>query len=508
MSAALPIAAPGIQPSSGVLMPVTSLPSDFGIGDLGPAAYDFADALAENDQQVWQVLPVNPTDAGTGNCPYSAMSAFAGETSLISPELLVKDGYLSPKVLKKMPAFAQGTIDYDLVAKSRVRLFDRLLKETKGLKGDPRFEDFCQGNQVWLEDYARFAVFRRHFKNRAWQEWPKGLVRRDSSVIEKWSRKLSKEIARERMLQFVFSDQWARLREHCAGNRVRLFGDVPLYVQGNSADAWASRSLFHMSDEGWVYTVSGTPPDAFSKTGQRWGHPTYRWDQHEKDRFSWWLNRLGRNRELFDHVRLDHFQGLVRFWDVPGSDATAENGKWVDAPADRFLKSAFATFPDLSLIAEDLGNEMQSLAPIMERFGIPGMRVLQYGFGGGADNPHALENLSAKAVVYTGTHDNVPTRAWFGSIDRETRVSFDQHYDSRTTEQNVARRMVEMGLNSPAFMAIAPVQDVLNLGAEAAINHPSTVHGNWRWRMTPNQLDALLEHPWLRQATRDSGRSG
>jgi 4-alpha-glucanotransferase len=490
--------------ASGVLLHITSLPSEFGIGDMGPWAYRFADFLAHGGQSYWQVLPLHPTDPLSAHSPYSSTSAMAGNPNLISPELLVAWGLLVQEDVARPPWFPRESCLYEEAIPYKEGLLGRAVErfgEAHGLWQE--YKAFCQRERGWLEDYVLFAALKALHGGSSWVEWPQKLKWRDPVALEEARRELQRELERGRFLQFLFFRQWEALKGHCARKGIRLIGDVPIYVSHDSADVWANPELFHLDGDGKPTVVAGVPPDYFSRSGQRWGNPIYRWDLMEQTGFRWWVRRIGQNLRWFDKVRIDHFRGLMAYWEIPAAEPTAVKGRWVKAPGEALLRRILSEFPRESLIAEDLGIITPDVREVMERLGIPGMRVLQFAFSGDfPQNAYLPHNHVPRCVVYTGTHDNNTTRGWFEKeATSQERQRLSMYLGREVTAAQLPREMIRLAMMSAADTVILPLQDLLGLGEEARMNRPSTTEGNWRWRldpelMGPGTLELLRDLTW------------
>jgi 4-alpha-glucanotransferase len=493
---------------SGVLLPIPCLPSHFGIGDAGPAAHRFVDALHAAGQRVWQVLPLSPTEAAFGHSPYHSLSTFAFNPLLISLEQLVDDGLLTQTELRALPRFPQSRIAYPEAEPYKNALLAAACDRFGRSLPDPAYEGFCSAHAAWLDDFARFTAFRGHFRGKPWNRWPPAIRDRDPASLQRLSRKLAADVERVKTGQFLFYRQWRRLQDHARRRGVRLLGDMPIYVPYDSADVWAHRELFHLDAADRPVAVSGVPPDYFSATGQLWGHPVYRWEAHRRTRYEWWAHRIAHHLSVFDHVRIDHFRGLVAFWEVPAGERTAMRGRWVEAPADDFFRELQRRFVSLPLVAEDLGYITADVREAMRRFGLPGMRVLMFGFSGDpAANPNAVPNIPEQCVVYTGTHDNNTARGWFeGEASSEERRRLALFAGRAVPAGEASRVMIRLAMVSRAGWCILPVQDLLGLGAAARFNTPGRTEGNWVWRMTPRQLGGLPVER-LREMTMAFGRA-
>ena len=479
--------------SSGILLHITSLPSPYGIGDLGPAAYRFADFLSQAGPTVWQVLPLTPTTRGAADSPYVSTSAFAGNPLLISPELMVRDGLLEEVDLDPYPGPRDGPVDYTAAAAFRERLFDRAFSRFGDrVRDDAGYRTFCETNAAWLEDFALFTALCDHFEYRAWSEWPREIRDREPDALRDAGGRLQDRVEREKFLQFVFFRQWGGLKSHCNEKGIRIFGDVPIYVDFQSADLWANPQLFQLDHERRPSVVAGVPPDYFSETGQRWGNPLYDWEALRATGYDWWMRRMGHNLGLFDLVRVDHFRGFVGFWEISAAEELAVNGRWVHAPADDFFRVLFERFPGAPIIAEDLGVITPDVREVMDRFGMPGMKVLLFAFGEDLPtNAYAPHNHVARCVLYTGTHDNNTVRGWFeGEASEADKERLSNYVGRPVTAGEVHWDLIRLAQMSVANLVIVPMQDVLGLDGGARMNLPATTEGNWQWRLRPDQLDA------------------
>lgn len=489
----------------GILLHITSLPSPHGIGDLGPSAYSFADLLAENLQSFWQVLPLGPTDPVFGNTPYDSSSAFAGNPLLISPDLLLKDDLLSADDLKNPPDFPKNRVDYPLVIDYKRKLFDKVFAtfRKKGKAGERideccDYRRFCSQNGSWLEDFALFSAFKSSFKGLPWSRWPEAIRDRKADDLSKMRETLRDKMDLQKFLQYTFFKQWSALREHCNRKGIQIIGDVPIYVNHDSPDVWTRPDIFKLDSEKNPISVAGVPPDYFSKTGQLWGNPIYRWDVLQKEKYTWWARRLEHNLRLFDIIRIDHFRGLVSYWEVNAGQKTAVEGTWVKVPTEDFLNTLFRRFPNLPMIAEDLGIITPDVREVIRGFGLPGMRLLLFAFGEGMpENPYVPHNHVKNCVVYTGTHDNNTARAWFDhEAMPEDRQRLFKYLGRQVSAEQVPGELIRMAMMSVADTVILPMQDILGLGEEARMNRPGNRNGNYEWRLDPQQLKL---DPWLRE---------
>jgi 4-alpha-glucanotransferase len=501
--------------SSGILLHPTSLPGNFGIGDLGAAAHAFVDFLAASGQSLWQVLPLGPT--GYGDSPYQCFSAFAGNTLLISPEQLVKEGLLSNSDLAHAPSFSQERVDFGSVIEFKnnllARAFDNFRRTTDtGLRAG--FEGFSQQAASWLDDYALFRALKDAQGGRAWNEWDSSLVRREAGALARAREELREQIDAQKFYQYLFFKQWAALKSYCHAANVQLIGDIPIFVARDSADVWTNPEQFKLDEKGNPLVVAGVPPDYFSATGQLWGNPIYNWERMQADGFQWWLKRVRATLDIFDIVRIDHFRGFAASWEVPGGDQTAERGRWVGVPGRELFTAIKHALGDLPVIAEDLGVITPDVEALRDDFGFPGMRILQFGFGGDPKNIDLPHNYIRNVVVYTGTHDNDTIVGWFKSeagagstrdaaqVERERKFCLD-YLDTDGHEIHWA--FIRAVLSSVANTALIPLQDLLGLGTEARMNLPASMGGNWSWRYKSEALTIELSAR-LREMTQLYGR--
>jgi 4-alpha-glucanotransferase len=471
---------------SGLLLHITSLPGKFGIGDLGPQAYKFADFLAESKQQVWQILPLNPP-AGPRFSPYNSFSAFAGNTALISPELLYQAGLLTKKEIQECPKFAKTRVEFAKVIAFKSKLFKTAYKRYQKTE---KYEQFCAENSRWLDDYALFSALREHFKNRLWCKWPEELRDRGKNALAEAKKELREAISREKFLQYLFFEQWFNLKRYCSRLGIEIIGDIPIYVAYQSADVWSHPEIFKLDRNKRPTCVSGVPPDLFSKTGQLWGNPIYNWRVLKNTNYGWWFERLGHNLSMLDRVRIDHFRGFFGFWQVPAGDKTAKNGKWVRGPGKKFFDIIFKHFPKQAIIAEDLGHITNDVKSYVKSAGLAGMRVLQFGFGGNPKtNPHFPGNHIKNSICYTGTHDNNTIVGWFkNELSEQQKIRLFDCLGHKPKAGEIHWEMIRLAFGSKADLAIVPVQDILGLGPDARMNRPARALGNWKWRLKPGQF--------------------
>ena len=486
-----------IARQSGILLHPTSLPGRFGVGDLGPEAHRFVDFLSETKQRLWQVLPLGPT--GYGDSPYQCFSAFAGNPLLVSPERLRKDGWLGAADLAKAPAFSDQGVDFGAVIAWKRELLKRAgagFEKGASAKARESFEGFRQANP-WLADYALFMALKEAHRGTAWTRWERDLANRRPLALEKARRELQADVRVHEFAQFLFLQQWAELRAHAQARGIRIMGDVPIFVAHDSADVWAHPELFVLSSDGSPAVVAGVPPDYFSETGQLWGNPLYRWETMARTGYVWWVERFRAVLGLVDLVRLDHFRGFEAYWEVQGKDLTAVHGRWVKGPGDALFEALAAALGQLPIVAENLGVITPEVEALRERFGFPGMAILQFAFGTDASaecfKPH---NYPRHLVVYTGTHDNDTIAGWWsGGVGDSTRTAEDVQAERDHCREYLGIEgreihwdFVRAVLASVADLAVIPLQDVLGLGSEARMNVPAKPAGNWRWRFTWEQV--------------------
>ncbi len=492
--------------SSGILLHPTSLPGPFGVGDLGPAAHAWVETLARAGQGWWQALPVGPT--GYGDSPYQSPSTFAGNLNLVSPELLERDGLASPGDVSgcELP---DGPAHFQEVGPRKRRLVRRAWErfeagDAPGLRAE--FRQWCAGRD-WLDDFALFLALKDEYAGKPWWGWPAPLARRDPKALRAAADELAEEVAAHRFGQFLFSRQWAALRDHCHTSGVKVIGDLPIYVALDSADVWANPAEFQLDADLNPTVVAGVPPDYFSKTGQLWGNPIYDWGAQKKTGFRWWVQRVRAATELFDLVRLDHFLGISAYWAVPFGDTTAQRGQWRPGPADALLAAIRGGLGRLPIIAEDLGAVTPEADALRERFGLPGMRVLQFAFGGAVESRFLPHSYPRNVVVYTGTHDNDTTRGWFEQLTAEERAAYFRY--APWAADDPVGALVRLAWASVGDLAVVPLQDLLGLGSGARLNTPGTAEGNWAWRASEEQVGEKAG--WvgrLRELTEVYDRSG
>lgn len=498
--------------SSGILLHITSLPGEFGVGDFGPVAYRFADFLALSRQTLWQILPLTPT--GYGDSPYQSFSAFAGNTKMISPERLVEEGWLAPEDLQERPGFDEDRVQFGEVFHYKEAL---LAKAYANFKREQRaewrkdFEAFCRYAKRWLDDYALFRALMKAHNGAAWNTWQKELAQREDAALIAARKELHDEVEAQKFYQFLFFKQWLQLRSYCKEQGIKIIGDMPIFVAHNSADVWAHPELFKLDKDGSPVVVAGVPPDYFSEDGQLWGNPIYDWQAMQATNFKWWVERMRATLDMVDIVRIDHFRGFAAAWEIPAKDKTARNGKWVETPGRELFQVLKESFAELPIIAEDLGVITPEVEQLRDDFGFPGMKVLQFGLGGDAYNTHLPHHYTRNSVVYTGTHDNDTTVGWY-----EHRLNSEAEYARReldfclkyldTDGEEIHWDFIRAALSSVSDLAIIQLQDLLGLDGGARMNLPATEEGNWNWRVRASLLTRDVSDR-LREMTEIYGRT-
>ena len=502
--------------ASGVLLHPTSLPGPYGIGEIGPEAYRFIDVLQATGQHLWQILPLGPTSFG--DSPYQSPSTFAGNPLWISFDLLIQDKLLTKAQLKHFPAFPADKVDFGPVIAARFAVLKKVCASF-GEKASPdmqaEFADFCARSADWLDDYALFSALKDAHGGVPWTQWEPELGRREPAALQAARERHAEDVRAVKIVQYLFDRQWKRLRAYGAERRIQFIGDIPIFVAHDSADVWAHPHLFFLKPDGQPSVVAGVPPDYFSATGQLWGNPLYNWDAHRAQNYDWWMARLRRIFELVDVVRIDHFRGFEAFWEIPGGETTAINGKWVKGPDQHLFEVLLRRMGPLPIIAEDLGVITPPVEALRDRFEFPGMRILQFAFG--ADERAAEfrpESYPAHCCVYTGTHDNDTTVGWFNSqagagstrtqdqIDAERKMILDY---LGTDGHEIHWDLIHLGSRSNADTFVTPLQDLLGLGSEARMNTPGVAGGNWQWRFTWDQLTDEIRDRFA-YVTRSTGR--
>lgn len=481
------------QRLSGIVLHPTSLPGPFGIGDLGPAAHEFVDFLRASGCGLWQVMPLGPT--GYGDSPYQCFSAFAGNPLLISPELLLEEGLLREEDVSEIPTFPEDRVEFCDVIDWKLGLLGKAFEvfETDASPWQRmRFDRFVDspGNESWLEDYALFRALKDHHEGEEWVKWDPALVRRENDALEYARGQLETQIRKRKFFQWIFFEQWNSLRQHARDSGVQIMGDVPIFVAHDSADAWANQQEFQLDEGGKPLAVAGVPPDYFSPTGQLWGNPLYNWERMEEAGFDWWIRRMRAAFRLFDQVRLDHFRGFEAFWSVPAGHETAEHGAWVEAPGKALFAAIREALGPVPIVAEDLGVITPGVEALRDGFDFPGMKILQFAFGGDQNDKFLPHKVIPNSVVYTGTHDNDTSLGWYEKASQAEKDHVRRYLgrDGR----DICWDLIRLALGSVAGTALFPLQDLLGLGSEARMNTPGKGSGNWSWRFKEEDITGEL----------------
>jgi 4-alpha-glucanotransferase len=470
------------QHQAGVLLHISSLPS----GNLGQDAYQFVDFLVSVGASVWQTLPINMPHAD--NSPYQCISAHAGNSAFICLQKLVEDQLITDADIELGHHQALNLAHHHFLA-----------------KGEPTaFNQFCETHRNWLEDYALYSVLRQIFHFASWDRWEDAYKHRDQKTLAKFKLEYASAIEQVKFHQYLFFKQWHALKTYANDKCVGLFGDIPIFVAYDSAEVWANPHLFKLDENYEMTVVAGVPPDYFSETGQRWGNPHYNWEVMAEDNFAWWVERMRTQSELFDLVRIDHFRGIEAAWEIPASEETAMNGTWVTAPGDALLASIYAHLPEVHLVAEDLGIITQEVDTLRLKYEMPGMKILQFAFGGDETNPYLPENIEENSVVYTGTHDNDTTLGWYHHA--ESHVKAHLHHYLGTDQPSMPNALMELAFSTKAKLAVVPMQDILALDSESRMNTPGTIVGNWVWQFEWQQLTEQFRQQF-KQAVKTSGRA-
>lgn len=472
---------------SGILLHISSLPSRYGVGDLGSEAYRLIRQLASHGFSVWQMLPLGPH--GPGNSPYQAFSAYAGNIIFISPDLLVEWGILMPEDTVWSEPFSEKKVEYDQVTHFKSALMKKAWERFQVLDDGSfhaEFHRFVDEHNWWLHDYALYKVCRSYHNDEPWNQWPVPLAKRDEAELERYGTMLADEVIHEKFIQFIFFRQWFKLKNYAEAHQLELFGDLPLYVAHDSADVWANQQHFLLDDRGEPLLKGGVPPDYFSEDGQLWGNPVYNWEELKQTDYHWWIARLYFNFHLYHLLRIDHFRGLESFWAIPADADTARTGEWMRAHGDELLGIMKKRMGDLPIIAEDLGIITSEVVALRLRHDLPGMKVLQFAFESDESNEHLPHNFHGRNVVYTGTHDNSTLKGWWKELNHKAKKLVRQYVPH--PQKSVPDRLIELAWSSTAEIAIVPMQDLLKLDAQARMNIPGTATGNWTWRCTGRQL--------------------
>jgi 4-alpha-glucanotransferase len=477
---------------SGILLHPTSLPGADGIGDLGPECYRWLDFLAESGCHLWQILPLGPT--GYGDSPYQCFSAFAGNPYLISPALLLEEGLLTRLDLSDRPDFPVQSIDFGPVIQWKLTVLCRAYnhfrsKQPSKIKSD--YVSFCLANKEWLEDFALFMAIKESLGGVSWDHWPTPLRGRDMQALKVFASENKDAIEEHKFRQYLFFSQWEKVKEYAHSKKIRIIGDIPIFVAYDGADTWSHPELFCLDASGKPSVVAGVPPDYFSPTGQLWGNPLYRWDAHKAQSYAWWIKRFESVLKEVDIIRLDHFRGFAAYWEIPYGNPTAEVGRWVKGPGKSLFKAIKSALSDLPIIAEDLGVLTPDVIELRDSFDLPGMKIFQFAFAGNADDPFLPHNYPTNCIAYTGTHDNDTALGWYRNSSTEKERDFCRRYLARSGE-DIAWDMIRAVWSSVAVFTLCPMQDLLSLDSDSRMNYPGRPAGNWGWRLLPGQLNPDL----------------
>jgi 4-alpha-glucanotransferase len=475
--------------SSGILLHPTSLPGRYGIGDLGDWSFKFVDYLIEIGQKVWQMLPLGPTSYG--DSPYQTLSAFAGSPFLISLDRLVEEGWLSPEDVAEVPPFPDRKVDFGSIIPYHNEMLARAYQNFASNANQTQahaFNEWIEQNKEWLDDFALFASLKAHHGGKPWVEWDEGEALRQPEAMLEANKRHQADIREYSWLQWIFFRQWLELKAYANGKGIQLIGDIPIFVAHDSSDVWANPQLFYLDEKGYPTVVAGVPPDYFSETGQRWGNPLYRWEEMDQDGYSWWVRRIRASLDLVDVIRIDHFRGFAAYWEVPASEPTAVRGQWTPGPGKHFFDVIQAALGKLPIIAEDLGVITPDVVELRDAFNLPGMKILQFAWAGGVADPFLPHNHVPNCIVYSGTHDNNTTIGWWHEeATPDIKEFVNSYFDHEVHEINwELLRAAEM---SVAHTCVVPMQDILNLGADARMNLPGREAGNWTWRCVPEDFD-------------------
>ncbi len=478
--------------SCGCLVHPTSFPGNYGMGDFGFEARTFIDFLERTNQTIWQILPLTPT--GYGNSPYASYSAFAGNAYLISPDILHQKELLTEKELEDIKLPSKTRADYDASFDNKDKIYKLAFKRfSKKLSAQDKknFKKFKADNKHWLDDYVLFRACSLHFNKQPWNTWEKDIARRKPAALKAYRSKFSDEIEFQYWLQFEFNNQWMALKEYANERGIRVIGDIPIFVDHNSADVWANPKYFEVDEQGNRTKVAGVPPDYFSKTGQLWGNPLYKWGELEKDGYSWWVERFEHMFEAFDAIRVDHFRGFDAYWEVKADQKTAEKGQWVDGPGKKLFDTILKECGELPIIAEDLGFMTEGVQKLRDKYHFPGMKIIQFAFDSDSANSFLPHNYSQNSVAYSGTHDNDTALGWYQTTSAE-----EQHRArtyTRSSGNDIHWEFIRLGMLSVSDQAIFPLQDYMGLNSEHRMNIPGTSSNNWLWRYTSKMLQAVDE---------------
>ena len=465
---------------SGVLLAISSLPSRYGIGCFSKEAYEFVDFLEQAGQKLWQILPIGPT--GYGDSPYQSFSSFAGNPYFIDLETLIAEGYLTEADCDACDFGSnEEYVDYEKIYKARFKVLKKAF-QNRNDQGSQEYKDFVEANAYWLDDYALYMAVKNSFDGKSWITWDEDIRLRKQEAVKAYTEKYGEEIDFYKFQQFLFAKQWTALKAYANRKKIKIVGDIPIYVAFDSADTWSHPELFQLDENCTPIGVAGCPPDAFSATGQLWGNPLYRWDYHKQTGYRWWIQRIAYCYQLYDIVRIDHFRGFDEYYFIPYGDPTAEFGHWEQGPGYDIFRALKAELGNIKVIAEDLGFLTPSVIKLVKKTRYPGMKILQFAFDSREESDYLPHNYPANCVVYTGTHDNDTTLGWYRSLNRRDKA-FAKRYLNIKSDKDVQWVFIRSALSSVADTAVIPMQDYLGLGAEARMNVPSTLGTNWKWRM-------------------------
>ncbi len=490
-----------MERGAGILLPVSSLPSPYGIGSFGKHAYEFVDFLKRSGQKYWQVLPLGPTSYG--DSPYQSFSAFAGNPYFIDLDVLISEGLLTQSEVNSVNWDNGSKVDYAQLFKERFKLLRAAFKRSKH-EADASYRTFCDNNSFWLKHYSSYMAIKTHFGHKAWQCWPEDIRLRQPDAVEKYNALLLDDISFWSFCQYKFFEQWLKLKSYANENGIEIIGDIPIYVAMDSSDVWVNFELFDLDNERRPRHVAGVPPDMFSSTGQLWGNPIYNWDRMEQDGFSWWKERMKLCAQLYDVIRIDHFIGIVNFYRIPAKDNTAMNGCWIQGPGEKLVAAINSAIGNKKIIAEDLGVVTPEVIALLEKSGYPGMKLMEMGFESDASNENLPCHFDKNCVVYGGTHDNETLVGYFSQQDEQV-LEFARNYLDVACNSAIPWAIIKAAYQSAANTVIFQLQDLLGLDNSARINTPSTLGGNWLWRLIPGQVTASLEHS-LKRLTELYGR--
>ncbi len=477
--------------ASGILLPISSLPSNYGIGAFSKESYEFVDQLCEAGQKFWQILPLGPTSYG--DSPYQSFSTFAGNPYYIDLESLIEAGYITKADCDKYDFGDDDRyVDYGKIYESRFKILKKAYKNSDVLDSK-EFKKFDKENAYWLEDYALYMAVKGSFDNKSWIEWDEDIRLRTPEAMENYRQKLSDEVNFYKFLQFMFCQQWLKLKEYANKKGIKIIGDIPIYVALDSADCWADKKLFQFDKNNLPVGVAGCPPDAFSETGQLWGNPLYDWKYHEKTGFEWWIKRIKYCFNLYDVVRIDHFRGFDEYYAIPYGDETAEFGKWEKGPGIKLFKKLNKELGEVDIIADDLGFLTDTVVKLLKDTGYPGMKILQFAFDSREESDYLPHNYNSNCIVYTGTHDNDTIMGWYEELNKEDKdLSIKYMNNANTKKADINWDFIRLAMASVAKTCIIPIQDYLGIGTEGRINVPSTLGGNWTWRLKKDEIDKKL----------------